>query len=119
MSSTNPDDRAALVYGLLALACFLEAHPDVPVPESYFTQHISVIPYGADDDERRAAVDAAAAALGVTADDPHGSGHYKAAREFGPIAYEIFTISAAARARSDAQDSYRYSVRLDDATVAA
>lgn len=119
MSSFAPEDRAALIEGLLALACFLETHPDVPVPESYHSQYISVIPGGADDDERRAAVDSAAAALGVTADDPHGFGHYKAARTFGPIAYEVFTISAAARARSDAQDSYRCSVRLDDATVAA
>jgi hypothetical protein len=119
VSSFNPDDRAALIDGLLELACFLESHSDVPVPESYHSQQISVIPEGTDDDERRAAVDAAAAALGVTADDPNGSGHYKAARKFGAIAYEVFTISAAARARSDAQDSYRYSVRCDEATVAA
>ena len=118
MSSTNPDDRAALIDGLLALACFLEAHPDVPVPESYHAQYISVIPDGTED-ERRAAVDAAAAALGVVAADPRGCGHYKAIRMFGPVGYEIFTISAAARARSDAQDSYRASIRLDDDSPAA
>ena len=118
MSSTTPDDRAALIDGLLALACFLEAHPDVPVPESYHAQYISVIPDGTED-ERRAAVDAAAAALGVVAADPRGCGHYKAIRMFGPVGYEIFTISAAARARSDAQDSYRDSVRLDDHSAAA
>jgi hypothetical protein len=119
MSSTNADDRAGLIDGLLALACFLEAHPDVPVPDSHTAQQISVIPDGTDD-EQRAAVDAAAAALGVTAAETRpGSGHYKAVRMFGRVAYEMFAISKAAATRHAAQDSYRDSIRLDDDSAAA
>lgn len=118
MSTLNPDDRAAWIDGLRSLACFLEAHPDVPVPERYHTQYLSVIPRGSED-ECRVAVDAVAAMLGVIPDDRDGQGHYKAVRPFGPVAYEVFFISDAWNARYDALNSYSGSVRLDDPVVAA
>jgi hypothetical protein len=119
MSTLDPDDRAAWIDGLVALACFLEAHPDLPVPESYSTQVITVFSDGTDA-EQRAAVDAAAAVLGVTASDPHGHGHYKAARQFGPLGFEFLAISHAASARFDARYSYHDSITLnEDAQVAA
>ncbi len=120
---TDPsNDRAALIAGLLDLACFLEAHPDVPVPPAWTSINtITVLPpHDVDDDERRAFVDGFAAALGVEAADPDNSGHYKATRKFGPIGYESFAISTAATARADARASYADVIRLDDdAPVAA
>lgn len=111
---SRAEDRAALVAGLRALARFLAAHPDVPVPESYHAQDITVFPPGADDDEKRAAVDAIAAALGVTPGDDGGRSHYRAVRKFGPVAYEAFFVSSAYRARSDALDSYRDAITIDE-----
>jgi hypothetical protein len=112
-------DRAALVAGLRALAAFLAAHPDVPVPQSYHVQDITFFPDGSTDDERRAAVDLIGHALGVPAADPHGHGHYQAERAFGPVAYRALTISTAATARADARNSYADVIRLDDAAAAA
>jgi hypothetical protein len=112
---SRAEDRAAFVAGLRALARFLAAHPDVPVPESYHTQDFTVFPDGDTDDEKRAAVDATAAVLGVVPDDHGGRGHYKAVRRFGPVAYETFFVSAAYRARSDALDSYRDAITVDEA----
>lgn len=108
------EGRAALVAGLRALATFLARHPNVPVPESYHTFDLSVFADGADDDEKRAAVDKTAEALGVTASDNDGRGHYKAVRRFGPVAYESLFVSDAYHAQSDALNSYRDVIRLDD-----
>ena len=114
----NAQDRAALVAGLRELADFLASHPDVPVPESYHEHTITLFPGGGTDDEKRVGVDAAASALGVAAGDADGCGHYRAERAFGPVVYRAVMISSAARARADAQDSYRYSVRVDSAVAA-
>jgi hypothetical protein len=115
----NADDRAAFVAGLRALAAFLEANPAVPVPESYHREDITFFPAGDTDDERQAAVDLIASAMGVPAADPDGHGHYRAERLFGPIAYRALTISTAARTRADARDSYADVIRLDDVATAA
>lgn len=114
----NPQLRAALIAGLRDLADFIEANPAVPVP-SYVSARISIPAPGADDDEKRAFVDSAAAALGTTAAYAAPSGHYTTGRTFGPVGFEVFMIPAAAHARHDALDSYRHSIRLDDAPVAA
>lgn len=121
MTTDPTTDRAALIAGLIDLACFLEAHPGVPVPPAWTSAaRISVLPpQHVDDDERRAFVDAFAAALGVEAADKDGSGHYKATRKFGPIEYESFAISRAATARHEARNSYADVIRLDDGAVAA
>jgi hypothetical protein len=119
MTSPN-DDRAALIAGLLDLACFLEANPDVPVPAAWTSlATITVLPPRGDDTERRGFVDAFATALGVKAADPDNSGHYTASRKFGPVEYRSFAISAVARARADARDSYADVIRLDDSPAAA
>jgi hypothetical protein len=60
------------------------------------------------------AVDAAASALGVKAEDPRGSGHYGAEDAFCPVVYRVVMISQAATARHDAENSYRDSIRLDE-----
>ncbi len=106
MATVNPEERAAFIAALRDLAGFLEGHPDVPVPESWHTKQITVFPDGDTDEQRRAGVDAAAGALGVTAADPDGSGHYQAARRFGSLAYQVLAISDARRAAYDAGSSY-------------
>ena len=91
----NPaDDRAAFIDGLVALACFLEAHPEAPVPSAYDDKvTLHVFPDGDTDDERRAAVDSTAAALGTTAGESRpGSGHYQFSLRFGPVSYLVVTI---------------------------
>jgi hypothetical protein len=115
----SADDRAAFVAGLRAVADFLEANPAVPVPQSYHRQDITFFPDGDTDDQRRAAVDLIACAMGVPAADPDGYGHYRAERMFGPVAYRALMISTAARTRADARDSYADVIRLDDQAVAA
>jgi hypothetical protein len=85
--------RAAWVAGLRDLAGFLEGHPDVPVPPAYFNQVIDEFPDGDTDDERRAAVDRAAEAMGVSAAETRG-GHYKASVHFGPVGYQVVAIPA-------------------------
>lgn len=120
MTTDPTTDRAALIAGLRGLADFLEANPAVPVPESYQSKPISVLPpFRASDAERRAFVDAFAIAAGVEAADLDDSGHYMATAQFGPVEYRSYAISTAARDRADALDSYRDSIRLDDERVAA
>jgi hypothetical protein len=106
-------DRAKFIAGLRALACFLAAHPDAPLPAGYHKTTILVFPDGETGTERRAGVDAAAAVIGATAADPSGCGHYAASRTFGPVVYEVLAISDEARADARARDSYRDSVTLD------
>jgi hypothetical protein len=112
-------DRAKFIAGLRALAGFLAAHPDAPLPEGYHETAIFVFPDGQSDDERRAGVDAAAAVIGATAGDPHGCGHYMASRAFGPVVYEVLAISDASRAEARARDSYYDAVTLDDGPAVA
>lgn len=106
--TTNPNDRAAFIDGLLSLACFLEAHPEAPVGGAYDDKVIlHVFPDGNTDDERRAAVDSTAAALGTVAGESRpGSGHYQFNLRFGPVTYSVLSID---------EDT----ARLDDAPVAA
>jgi hypothetical protein len=120
MSSTNPDDRAAFIDGLVALACFLEAHPEAPAPRAFDEAVVMhVFPDGDTDDERRAAVDSAAAALGVTAAPSRpDSRHYLFSLRFGPVTYCMVTISTGQTATAG-RDLDRDSVRLDDESAAA
>jgi hypothetical protein len=94
VSAAPADERAAFIDGLLALACFLEAHPEAPAPRVYDDNLIMhVFPDGDTDDERRAAVDSIAAALGTTAEESRpGSGHYQFNVRFGPVTYCPVTI---------------------------
>jgi hypothetical protein len=120
VTSTDADDRAAFIDGLLALACFLEAHPDVPVPGNYRdTLKLIVFPDGDTDDDKRAGVDAVAVMLGVTAEDPRDIGQYCAALRFGPVTYEACAITRKWRERSRADDSHWADVATSPAAVAA
>ncbi|MEU8321186.1 hypothetical protein AB0C33_22785 [Nonomuraea sp. NPDC048881] len=105
------DPRTALINGLLDLAAFLEAHPDVPVTTSVTVDHF---PRHHTDAEKCADIDQIAARIGSTidqADIPYG--HYSTSRFFGPVEYRAVAILAAARARHDAEASYRGCVQPD------
>ena len=107
--TVDPDTRAAFVAGLLDLACFLESHPDVPVPS--YGASIGLSAFGADDEAERRDVDLFAAVLGADITDRNG--HYTARREFGPVSYEACAITAAATAAYEALQSYRGHVTPD------
>ncbi|WP_091097607.1 hypothetical protein [Nonomuraea pusilla] len=99
------DDRTALVHGLIDLAVFLVANPDLPVTASVTARYIAD---GDDDAELRAEIDRIAARLGTAIDEadlPYG--HYTTSISFGPVEYRAVAILAAARARYDAQNSHR------------
>jgi hypothetical protein len=105
------DPRWAFITGLRDLADYLAAHPAVPIPE-----------HGADiivhapstDDGGCAQVDRIARQLGVPVENELAySGHYRAARSFGPVGYRIVAISDAAMARHYAYSSYSGAVTPD------
>ncbi len=116
MATTNPDDRAAFIAGLLDLACFLEAHPAAPVP--LYGTSIYVSTHGTDDEDV-ATVDAAAAALGTTASWNGTHTHYDVSRSFGVIRYEVGAITDAHMAKRRAHETYFGSVQPDESPVAA
>lgn len=108
--------RDALINGLRELAAFLETNPGVPIAATatvhFFARHTS-------DDDNRAEIDQIAARIGtpLDADDlPHG--HYATSRFFGPVEDRAVAILAPARARYDAQNSYRDCIQPDDLTPA-
>lgn len=111
-------DRAATVAGLRALADFLETHPEVPAPGRHDTSIMLFTRCNTDTDEQacRAEVDRVAAALGVT---PVSRGNYVAARDFGPISYQVVHIPAAAQRAHAARQSYVDVVQYDSDSVAA
>ncbi|GAA3519026.1 hypothetical protein FHR32_005601 [Streptosporangium album] len=113
MTATAP--RAALIKGLHDLAAFLEANPEIPVPDfsglHYFARGT--------DTEIRAEIDTIAALLGTEtdADDPD-HGHYRAVVTFGPVEYTAVGIPAASRARHVADTSYAGCIDPDPVTSA-
>ncbi|MEW9549697.1 hypothetical protein [Nonomuraea sp. NPDC050783] len=105
------DHRTAFINGLLALAAFLEAHPDLPVPPSATVHHF---PGQAGDAAQRAEIDHIAALLGSDIDHEDSPyDHYATSCRFGPIEYRAVAVLAAARARYDAETSYRGCVQPD------
>ena len=102
--SQPADPRQAFITGLRDLACYLAAHPAVPVP-----WHGTEILLSArsTDDGGCAQVDHFARQLGVTPhDDLAESGHYRAVRSFGPVGYRMTAISDHAMARHHAEMTY-------------
>jgi hypothetical protein len=83
----DPGQRARLIGGLLDLAIFLEANPDVPAPQ--YTD-VLVFPSNGTDAERRAEIDVIAARIGVEAQAVYG--HYIAVRQFGPVQYRAIAV---------------------------
>ncbi|MDX3101610.1 hypothetical protein [Nonomuraea angiospora] len=107
------DHRTALINGLLDLAAFLEAHPDVPVSSNVTVHYFPDQPSDAD---QRAEIDQIAALVGSKIDykdSPYG--HYTTSRLFGPVEYRAVAVLTAARARHDAEASYRGCIQPDPA----
>jgi len=99
MTHADSTERAALISGFRSLADYLESNPEVPVPVYPI---VYTFPPRGEWPEMRAAIDAAAARLGVTA-HLAGGGHYVAARWFGPVEYCAVAIPT--KSDSDEQES--------------
>ncbi|MGP3914268.1 hypothetical protein [Nonomuraea sp. 10N515B] len=103
--------RTALINGLLDLAAFLETHPEVPVTSSVTVRHF---PNHDDDADMRAEIDQIAARAGSHIDyEDSPYGHYATSVFFGPVEYRAVAILADARARHDAESSYRGCIQPD------
>ena len=103
MSTT--DHRTATIAGLRALADFLEATPDLPVP--WGAVSITYFADRTDDAGMRAEIDRVAGLLGTEIDPARlPFSHYRTGLDFGPVRYEAIAILAAARARQEAITSY-------------
>lgn len=106
---TSSEERARFIAGLRELADYLVAHPGVPVPDY---PRIMAHADGSDE-EKRQAVDQAAPELGAEASEIlPGSGHYTAARYFGPIEYGVLAISQASKDLFNAQQSYASNITV-------
>jgi hypothetical protein len=104
MPSATPGDRQAFITGLQDLAAYLASHPAVPVP-MYGTEIL--LSASSTDDGGCVQVDRFARQLGVTPhDELDCTGHYSAARSFGPVGYRMTAISEYAMARHRAADTY-------------
>ena len=102
--TTDPATREAFITGLRALADYLDQHPAVPVPRYGTEVYLSA---ASTDDGGCAQVGQFARQLGVAVPASISfSGHYEAARSFGPVSYRMIAISSAAMARHYAADSY-------------
>ena len=97
--TADEGNRAGFIDGLRDLADYLAAHEDVPVPDYPETLH--AFPDGDSNDERRAAVDAAAAVLGTDTAERPNSRQYYAERTFGPLTYSVVTIDDPAPAATE------------------
>jgi hypothetical protein len=109
--TTDPETRQALITGLRDLADYLEKHPAVPVP-TYGTE--IYLTASSTDDGGCAQVAQFARQLGVPVPTSISySGHYEAARQFGPVGYRMVAISDDAMARHYAYTSYSGAVTPD------
>jgi hypothetical protein len=109
--TTDPGAHARFRTSLRDLADFLDKHRNVPVP----THGTCILMHAnSADDGGRAQVDNIARLLGADVyDDTADGGHYWAARNFGPLGYEIVAITEAYSDRHHALMSYRCSVTPD------
>jgi hypothetical protein len=99
MTHADSTERAALISGFRGLADYLESNPQVPAPTYPI---VYTFPPRGEWPEMRAAIDATAARLGVTA-RLAGGGHYVATRWFGPVEYCAVAIPP--KSDSDDQES--------------
>lgn len=88
----DPGQRTRLIAGLLDLAIFLEANPDVPAPQ--YTDML-VFPSDGTNAERRAGIDVIAARIDAEPCEIT-SGHYSVSRYFGPVEYCAVAIDRTA-----------------------
>ncbi|GGT37695.1 hypothetical protein ACFFV7_36605 [Nonomuraea spiralis] len=106
------NDRDALIAGLISMAGFLKAHPQIPTSIAPVT--LRAFPDNGSDDDMRTEVDKVAALIGTEIDPHHlPHDHYMTGIGFGPVRYEFIAILAAARARHAADDSYRGCIQID------
>ncbi len=102
--TTDTATRHAFITGLRDLADYLASHPAVAIP--VHGTEILVCARSTDDDGC-AQVDHFARQLGVPVHNSLAhSGHYKAARSFGPVGYKMAAISDARMAVYHAECSY-------------
>ena len=112
----DPDEtahRERILAGLVDLAAFLEANPDVPVPRFNWSLSIplGVSVNGTTDLRQRAEIDRIAGLLGVAVlDESANGGHYIARRHFGPVTYEAVHVPAQRMAEFDAMRSYETNI---------
>ncbi|QFY13707.1 hypothetical protein GBF35_50470 [Nonomuraea phyllanthi] len=100
MMTTDSTARTEFIAGLRSLARFLADNPKVPVP----THGETILLHAAGtDNEQRAQVDRVADLIGSLAS---GGTHYKTARDFGPITYEVLAISEQHMRDHEAAASY-------------
>ena len=114
--TTDPGTRDYLITSLRQLADYLAAHPAVPVPTG--TTRILLHADVTEDGGREQVNHIARLLDAPVCDDIARGGHYTAARNFGPIAYEAVSIPATVRAWHNAQDSYRGCISTGPAPTA-
>jgi hypothetical protein len=85
---SGTEERARLAAGLRALAEFIEANPDVPVP---WGTDVLVFPPKGSNAEMRAEIDSIASRIGAQGHWT-GGGHYTASRWFGSVEYRAVAI---------------------------
>jgi hypothetical protein len=90
LTTTNAETREAYVSGLRALADYLTAHPDLPVPRYAYAQGITVCADGDTDDARNSHVDGIARILGT--EPARGGISYTAEVSFGPVSYRAIAV---------------------------
>jgi len=111
VTDTGTGTRQAFITGLRDLADYLDTHPAVAIP-AHGTEIL--LSAASADDGGCAQVDYFARQLGVRVENELAySGHYAAARCFGPVGYRMTAISDAAMARHHAHDSYHGCVTPD------
>jgi hypothetical protein len=102
--TTDPGTRQAFITGLRDLADYLDQHPAVPVPKYGTEVHLCA---ASTDDGGCTQVAQFARQLSIAVPTAvSASGHYEAARAFGPVGYRMIAISDFAMARHHAADSY-------------
>ena len=97
------EQREAFINGLHALASYLDAHPDVPIP-AYGTE-ILVPLREVEDGGDLDVMNAADALLGHFG--PNENGGCETVRSFGPVGYRVFALSKERIARYRAENTYR------------
>jgi len=91
MTYANATERQALIYGLRALADYLESNPDVPAPT--YTD-VLVFPPSASDAEKQREIDVIASRIGSGTQTYSSYRHYQTSRRFGPVQYRAVAIPA-------------------------
>jgi hypothetical protein len=105
--TTGPSPLGAVVDGLRAVAGFLDAHPDLPMPTP--RSEVKVYQDGTGD----AKAERIAGCLGSV---PVGRlGFYGTARNFGPVVYQAVVIPQSDCAATDALMSYSTTIRPREA----